>query len=568
MEIMPKLLLASDAPHSTKNLPRVLHVRSVFAGVAVLIACIAAFVFILTWQKVEWLESLKAIWVLWAALVAYCCIRWREQIVTLFFLFTFFLFLLGRPFVRSLEGKKWWIGGVPATEFVLFLLFVALVSLGIGVVVFGTFIRFRSKSYSAPIISARRNFAISHQVHWFEEHRESNIRLKALSSVSLVVFVVSWLASAYLGYEKLAFMVGRSYTEYFLYFRETAPLVVRTLATFTEYALCMYLLTMPRKKSAYVVLTAYIALNIPTLIIGLRGRFIFSVIFAVIYFFLRARHESRDHWVGKFEKSALILGIPLAMFALNAVNYIRSGKVNLAGNFFGQISDFFDKQGVSFEVLSHGYYAVNKVIQFRNNYTFGPFVDFLTRDSYGRFFSGLEPLPGSNSQIMATQSHSFAHALSFFQHENYLGGEGYGSSYLLELFADYHWVGVVLGSFILALVLVAIPRLFDRGGIPGLIALCSLGSIFWMPRDSALGWLTFVVTIQFWLLVAIVYSASAIFSSARPYLTMRSYLSYQFDVSKRMIDSAAASRLRNFRSCRQEPTKITSAKYNEGEHCA
>ena len=107
----------------------------------------------------------------------------------------------------------------------------------------------------------------------------------------------------------------------------------------------------------------------------------------------------------------------------------------------------------------------------------------------------------------------------FFQHQNYLGGEGYGSSYLLELFVDYSWLGVICGSLILGVVLAAMPRMFDRGGISGLVALCSLESIFWIPRDSALGWLTFIVSIQFWLLVAIVYLLAEVLSSRRPYLT-------------------------------------------------
>lgn len=501
------------------SIPTSFSVRSIIAVAALFVAFIAAITFIFTWGRVDWENSFKTIWAIWAALIVYCCARWREQIVTIFFLLAFFLFLLGRPFVRILQGKKWWIGGVPAVDFSLWILFLALFSLGVGAILFALFTRQPRSETISRFAFIRNRFVSGNRVEWLEKYRDANLNLHALAAVSLTIFIICWLASAYLGYEKLSFIVDKSYTDYFLYFKESAPLPVRTLATFTDYALCIYLLTMPRKRHAYVALSSNILLNIPTLLVGLRGRFMFSVLFATLYFFLRARHYSKDTWIGRFEKRGLIFGIPVAIVILNSINYIRSQQVNLTANFLESIVDFFDKQGVSFEVLSHGYYAAQKAASFENNYTFGPFIDFLTRDSYGRLLSGLPSLPGNNSQTMATESHSFAHALSFFQHQNYLGGEGYGSSYLLELFVDYSWLGVICGSLILGVVLAAMPRMFDRGGISGLVALCSLESIFWIPRDSALGWLTFIVSIQFWLLVAIVYLLAEVLSSRRPYLT-------------------------------------------------
>lgn len=495
--------------------------RSTIAIAALVIAFIASCTFIFSWGKVDWETSFPAIWTIWLALVIYCCVRWREQLVTLFFLFAFFLFLLGRPLVRIVQGKKWWIGGVPPVEFSLWILFFGLISLAAGAIIFALFTRQQASETFSRFTFIRNRLFSGNRVEWLENNRDSNLNLRALSAISLAIFASCWLASTYLGYEKLAFIVGKSYTDYFLYFKESAPLPVRTLATFTEYAMCIYLLTMPRKRNAYLILGSNILLNVPTLIVGLRGRFMFSVVFATLYFFLRARHPSKDVWIGRFEKRGLIFGIPLAIVLLNSINYIRSQKVNLTANFLEDVFDFFDKQGVSFEVLSHGYYAAYKTASFENNYTFGPFIDFLTRYSYGQVLSGFPPLPGNNSQEMATESHSFAHALSFFQHGNYLRGEGYGSSYLLELFADYGWLGVICGSLILGVILAAMPRMFDRGGISGLLALCSLGSIFWIPRDSALGWLTFVVSAQFWLLVVIVYFLSGILTATRPYLTLR-----------------------------------------------
>lgn len=500
---------------------KMLSFRSAVATTTLAITFLASCIFIFTWGKVNWETSFRAISVIWLTLVIYCCARWREQIATLFFLFAFFIFLLGRPMVRIAQGKKWWIGGVPPVEFSLWILFFGLISLVVGAILFALFTRQQASDTFSRFTFIRNRFISGNRVEWLEKHRDSNPNLRALSAVSLAIFITCWLASAYLGYEKLAFIVGKSYTDYFLYFKESAPLPVRTLATFTEFAMCIYLVTMPRKRSAYLVLGSNILLNIPTLVVGLRGRFMLSVVFATLYFFLRTRHQSKDVWIGRFEKRGLIFGIPLAIILLNSINYIRSQKVNLSANFFEDIFDFFDKQGISFEVLSHGYYAAHKSAFFNNNYTFGPFIDFLTRESYGRLFSGLPPLPGNNSQEMATESHSFAHALSFFQHGNYLRGEGYGSSYLLELFADYSWLGVVCGSLILGVVLAAMPRMFDRGGISGLLALFSLGYIFWIPRDSALGWLTFVVSLQFWLLVGIVYFLSGVLTATRPYFSLR-----------------------------------------------
>ena len=152
------------------------------------------------------------------------------------------------------------------------------------------------------------------------------------------------------------------------------------------------------------------------------------------------------------------------------------------------------------------YDSMPKVRSFgAGNYTFGDFTDYFLHNDLVEGLLGLPSLGTGNNVISATQGHSFSHAMSYAAlGDSYLEGHGYGSSFILELFYDYGWLGVVLGALIFGFVTILLVRLFQKGWVSGTIALATMTSLFFVPRASAASWIVFIVTAQF--LLAMIFS--------------------------------------------------------------
>ena len=221
----------------------------------------------------------------------------------------------------------------------------------------------------------------------------------------------------------------------------------------------------------------------------------------------RAQHaeggqaEQEKPWLGVLEKGALILAVPLGLVLLGAMNYLREGQGMEGGlNPIAVIADLFYKQGVSFRWLALGYGAIPFLPHNGfTNYTFGSFIDYFCNGSIAQKFFGAVSLGSSNSLLKAQYGNNFSHHLSYILlGDEYLAGHGCGSSYLLEVFADYGYLGIVVFSLILGLFLVCAPRLAGKNAVLFSIILLCMTNLFLIPRAEATGFLQFVLTMQFW----------------------------------------------------------------------
>ena len=82
-----------------------------------------------------------------------------------------------------------------------------------------------------------------------------------------------------------------------------------------------------------------------------------------------------------------------------------------------------------------------------------------------------------NTVDMALNSNSYTHAMSYVSRgQEYLDGHGWGSSYLLETYTDYGWIGIVLFSLAIGFVLVYALSLIH-------IWTTTTAGILWMPTE-------------------------------------------------------------------------------------
>ena len=81
----------------------------------------------------------------------------------------------------------------------------------------------------------------------------------------------------------------------------------------------------------------------------------------------------------------------------------------------------------------------------------------------------------------------------------YFQGYGTGSSYIIELYADYGFIGISIFSVLLGMLLSSFNKIFIRGYVLRVVLIRGLMDVFIIPRFSVLSWTTFILSPQFWL---------------------------------------------------------------------
>lgn len=422
--------------------------------------------------------------------VLYAVVHMKERIIFLFFHITFFTFLLARPIFGMLEGSNWWTVTEQAEENVLFSLF--LITLTLVFILLGAMIA--SAVYKNKECNVVPKFS-------------NNEFVKYLQAVALIVFYVTFFFVIIEEGEKLMFMRGKTYLEFYTGFQSHLPDAVHSIASFMRVCLCIYLGTFPKKKNSIIVLILFELSAIPSLLIGVRNPIMLNTIFCVLYFVIRDIKDNSQKWIGRFEKICMIVLTPIALIGMVLIRIDSRNMQFSSWNPLALIRDFFEGQGVTFEVLEICYGYRNNLPQRDDiNYTFGGMIDYWYHGRVGQKLFGTEALPPGNNVINAVQGNNLSHHLSYAsKQDEYFKGHGWGSSYLLENYLDWGYIGVAIFSLILGILFIVAMRWLGKKVLVNTIVLISLTTVFFIPRAEATGWLTFIVTLQFWLCVGCCY---------------------------------------------------------------
>lgn len=428
--------------------------------------------------------------IVWIGNMIFCLGDFQKRFFFFLFQCTFFTFLLGRIVVSYLRNQKWWIELGQAYEnncFAIVAIAISLVSLLLGAIITEAF--WKVKKTKA------------------ESYKGGSEFRKNLQAVALIVFFITFIFFCIQEGEKLYYVWDRSYLEYYTGFHQQFPFWVYTIASFMKYSLCLYLATLPNKKRTIIPLVMYVFSNIPSLLIGMRNPIVLSVLFALSYYVLRNVLDNKEKWFGRFEKISLAICIPVGIIFLAAYSYIRSDQSVKSFNPFKLFTEFFYGQGVTLNVLTRGYgYRLNLPERDFRNYTFGGIIDYIVHGNVGQFIFGTEALPEGNCWTNGRISNNLSHNLSYVvMQEDYLNGRGLGSSYILENYIDFGYIGVAVFSIILGGLLIWFMRGIGKNNLLNTIMLVSLTEIFYIPRAEATGWLTFIVTLQFWVCILACY---------------------------------------------------------------
>ena len=418
----------------------------------------------------------------------FCFEDLRERFLLLTFDFVVFVFLICRPILNCFMLRNWSRHFDPdAACFAVLCVAVSLLTLTAGARLAEKKL-FRQKEEIArtPVMLK----APKKQV--LEDFRLAALLLYGFT---MVFFLIGEM-------DKLTFMIGREYNDYYTLYQADYPAVISTLAAMMPYALCAYLATMPRKRESFIALMLYVLSAVPQFLFGVRNPIVLHALLALLYYCIRDHLEDGEIWMGKLEKRATLIVLPVGAVGLSVLNYIRDGEEIKLSGFFSAVTDLFYKQGVSFNTLARGYMELDDLPGGDRNFTFGPFIDYFTQSRIGQMLFGTTEFPAGNCVERATYSHNLGHALSYVALDDYLEGHGMGSSYILEAYADFGWIGILVISLLLGILLIAFVRGFRKGWFARTVILVCLTELFFIPRAEATGWLLYLVQPHFWCIVA------------------------------------------------------------------
>lgn len=422
----------------------------------------------------------------------------KYYVIHLFFYISIFIFLVSRPVIDYLKGEYFNTYQKDAYTFSFLIVIEVLFALFLGGVV--SKITLKEKKLKTNV----------------DKDYLKNIRI-----VSFFIYAITYPFYVLRLIERLIFKLNTDYYTYYATFKSKLPYFTYILSAFMIYAMCVYLASKPCKKNATLILVSNIFANSIYLMIGTRNPFILSLIFSFIYYFIRNQENMKKKWLGFKEKFLILISIPSLMVFMGFINYIRD-KEKVKFDFFNLIIDFIYKQGTSFGVLARGYlYNSNIAVRDFVNFTFGPIIEYITKGNLGQLIFDTKPfVSNTNSIELAIKSNSYSHNLSYIvMKKNYLNGHGLGSSYIMENFTDYGYIGVFLFSFVLGFLFVRMLDVSYKNKILSFsCSLIILNNLFFMPRSSFSESFFSLITFQFWTIIIIIFFTSKLINKKNSYV--------------------------------------------------
>lgn len=462
--------------------------------------------------------------VLWIANVVYGFLQLRDRLLFLFLHFGMALFLLSRPLIAVVknEPSAWLLSSPETTMFALDSLYLAMACLLGATALCGAIHSHNAEARLSAANAVSRKLLVKNPGEEQMKRRplpalgekvaklQKSEKLRIIRLAALLCYLVCLLGSLYSGSLLLSYMDGRAYTDFYLVDASSyTPWAVSFLESMMPFMLAGYLATLPRRRGAVLCLIAYIASSLPMLMIGSRSGFVINVLFAALYFVFRAVTDKNEVWISRHLVIACCIAAPAGVAAMGFVDYLRAG-VSTNMNFLALVEDALYNQGTSFTILGRAYDVMDQIqgLGFRF-FSMGGIIDMVMQGFIGQNILGITPLPSHNCYELATQGWSFSHTMSFFAHHNYLGGEGYGSSFILELFADFGYAGIAVGSFILGCGLFLLSHSLGRSWFWGTCALTAASRVFHMPRGYYDEWISYLWSTRFLMAMVLLIGVSA-----------------------------------------------------------
>ena len=304
--------------------------------------------------------------------------------------------------------------------------------------------------------------------------------------------------------DMVMYIWANGYISYYLQFKPSLPHVFYTLDAAFGFAFFIFLACLPDKKEAKLLILLYLLRACLALLSGQRNGFILPVLFIIMYCFLRNSLSPNDLWIGKRGKILLLFSFPFLCALMFVVMLIRADNATGNESILVYFIDFFYSLGGSVNVLGYAY-DLQASIPDGQNYTFGPLIRWFD-SNYITELLGIGHKYENASVEMALNGHNLGSFLTYKINEyRYLHGGNLASSYIAELWLDYGFSGVAIGSFIYGCILGSILSFAKKNVWKCTIAFIMVYNIIYAPRASYLYFITECISYSFIVLVIYIF---------------------------------------------------------------
>ena len=379
---------------------------------------------------------------IWAVLFIYYTFRIKNNIVIWCFLVAFFVFLLGREMCFGYFGlKRYYLYLEKENTFTYFCLSLSLIGIAVG-------------SYLA---SGKIHFTFGNISNNSTDVQQANYDI-SIRNICKYAFIFCYIFSLISVAFQIIFVRRVGYVESYVSDsgESGVPSFVSYIAAFTNIALCLYLASRPAKKECSRILFFYELYAILTLFAGPRYPFIGISLFILIYYVIRQNLDGG--WIKRRNLILLCIAAPILILVMQMAGSLRSGEQFSYGGVLRTVEDFLDSQGGSVNVIKRVRYFSNQIKDL-NFTSFSTLYSNIFENLLMRRLFGVVAYTG-NSIEHAMKGHSLMHRLSYYTYgSGYLNGRGVGSCYIAELYHDFGYVGVVLGSVLYGALMKKIGKL-------------------------------------------------------------------------------------------------------------
>lgn len=424
--------------------------------------------------------------IIWSFMLIYTLDRLSQNIVMCFFLIAFFVFLMGREVVYEFGGGKRLYSFLDITNNETFLLLnLSLLGVWGG----SLYIKYLEKAKNKKI---NKIIACTNK----KAYKKTGYQI-----VCEMMYYICYVAAVIAIIYKIRFVHNVGYLASYTSEAGGAgvPSIIAYLGNFLPVILSMYLATCPVKRKVIFPTILYEVYAFLTLLTGQRYPFIGISLYILTYWFLREKLEGG--WIKKRYYFMLILMIPVLLLGITAYDSIRVGQNADFNSISEGIRNFFVDQGGSINVIRRTIYNAEQLKDIKW-VSFDTTFSTIKGNIFVRKLFNTNVYYG-NSMEHAMLGHSLAHRLSYYAYgTGYLAGRGTGTSYIAELFHDFSYIGVVIGSFLYGLLIEKINRIEFKSYIESGFLLAISYYIYLLPRgnfDGFIGGIFNIYAILLWL---------------------------------------------------------------------
>lgn len=415
-----------------------------------------------------------------------------KNLIYIMFNLMVFLFLLSRPVIEYLYKIDYWDVNLEFYTMSLFIIGLSLFSINFG-------------------YSINNRLMVKNEIY-----KLSKISENILFFIVLFLWVINFIV----GVDRYLLLRDLPYTDNYLAFQGRLPSFLVSISAFYIYFFIFFLAAIPNSKKRILVIIFHLISLVPVLLIGERNGVGQFFIFLILYYFLLNENLGFSKNIS-FKRIFYIILFLISLMALfNYVGNLRekNSDVDVISSQpyeKNAIVKFLYLQGTSFYTIVQGL-EIEKLLPNREDkvYSFGMVIDSLLHNSISSKIFSFPELGSGNNMLAVLNSNNLAHPLSYLvMGDSYLMGHGRGTSYVLENYLDFGFLGVVILSAILGRVISCLnSSLFFKSYYIRILALLTMLNLILLPRFTYSGFFYYFFDMKFIISITIMFFIDKLFS--------------------------------------------------------